>query len=509
MGHKNEAAGTEKDRAANGSKNKWRTALKVSSVLLLILCFVELVLCALSAMGLYAMFSDEVLVGLLSEDGVDEGSLVLVLSVSLAIMVAESVLQAIAFAFGIRALKGKSRAESCQVIGILLVGAAVVSAMATGITSGFNSATALSLVISLILPLVYYVSAHRIAKDTFWKGIKKAAPEQGSAFPESGERVPEEALAAVCRSFVLDGRVRTADFESNSDSLPTIRLVGSSDVSDLGSARLRSLALNQGSIRHCHAELDEGRIVGTIALPKETFEQWSAKANGSRIEALFVLQEDSLTFATDDPFFLLLFDAYVSSQSFEKATTAAVFAEFLEFAVKDDMRYLVDLQERLDRLEENMSEDVNEIPKDFDDYVVGVRKTLRSLLRFYKQHADMCRVISTIRGFEMKEMDRSMFGVVADRSERLCVDAQDLFDYALQIKNLYQSKIDVRQGKVMQILTIVTSIFMPLTLVTGWYGMNFENMPELHWRFSYFGIIAIVVAIVTAEVVIFKRKKWF
>lgn len=89
MGHKNEAAGTEKDRAANGSKNKWRTALKVSSVLLLILCFVELVLCALSAMGLYAMFSDEVLVGLLSEDGVDEGSLVLVLSVSLAIMVAD------------------------------------------------------------------------------------------------------------------------------------------------------------------------------------------------------------------------------------------------------------------------------------------------------------------------------------------------------------------------------------------------------------------------------------
>lgn len=185
MGHKNEAAGTEKDRAANGSKNKWRTALKVSSVLLLILCFVELVLCALSAMGLYAMFSDEVLAGLLSEDGVDEGSLVLVLSVSLAIMVAESVLQAIAFAFGMRALKGKSRAESCQVIGILLVGAAVVSAMATGITSGFNSATALSLVISLILPLVYYVSAHRIAKDTFWKGIKKAPPNRAAPFPRA------------------------------------------------------------------------------------------------------------------------------------------------------------------------------------------------------------------------------------------------------------------------------------------------------------------------------------
>lgn len=509
MGRKNEVVTGEKGHIANGSKSKWRTALKVSSVLLLVLCLVELVLCALSALGLYAMFADDVLMAQLSEEGVDEGSLVLVLSVSLAIMVAESVLQAAAFVFGIRTLKGKSRAESCQVMGILLVGAAVVSSIATGLTSEFNSGLALSFVVSLVLPLVYYAAAHRIAKDTFWKGIKKSAPEQIGDTSENRELIFEKEAAEANRSFVLDGRVRAIDPAVKGDSLPAVNIVGLDEVPHLGSVRLESSAETHASIHHCHAELEEGRIIGTIALPCETFEQWPIESIASRVEAMFVLQEDGLTFATDDVFFLLLFNDYVDSQSFDKATPAAVLAEFLEFAIKDDMRYLIDLQERLDRLEENMSEDVNEIPKDFDDYVVGVRKTLRSLLRFYKQYADMCRVIAMTRGFEMKEADRSMFSVVADRGERLCADAQDLFDYALQIKNLYQSKIDVRQGKVMQILTIVTSIFMPLTLITGWYGMNFENMPELHWRFSYFGIIAIVVVVVTAEVVVFKRKKWF
>ncbi|WP_371298079.1 CorA family divalent cation transporter [Paraeggerthella sp.] len=61
----------------------------------------------------------------------------------------------------------------------------------------------------------------------------------------------------------------------------------------------------------------------------------------------------------------------------------------------------------------------------------------------------------------------------------------------------------------MQILTVVTSIFMPLTLITGWYGMNFKVMPELGWSMSYFVLIAVAIVIVTVEIIIFKRNKWF
>ena len=61
----------------------------------------------------------------------------------------------------------------------------------------------------------------------------------------------------------------------------------------------------------------------------------------------------------------------------------------------------------------------------------------------------------------------------------------------------------------MGILTVVTTFFLPLTLITGWYGMNFENMPELKWVYGYPMVIAVSLMIAVIEYVYFKRKKFF
>ena len=78
-----------------------------------------------------------------------------------------------------------------------------------------------------------------------------------------------------------------------------------------------------------------------------------------------------------------------------------------------------------------------------------------------------------------------------------------------QIRELYQSMQDARQNKIMAVITIVTTIFLPLTLITGWYGMNFVYMPELQWRYGYFAVIMISLIIVIAEIIYFKKKKFF
>jgi magnesium transporter len=61
----------------------------------------------------------------------------------------------------------------------------------------------------------------------------------------------------------------------------------------------------------------------------------------------------------------------------------------------------------------------------------------------------------------------------------------------------------------MKTLTVSTSIFMPLTFIAGVYGMNFDNMPELHWRFGYFGIMIIMSMLGIGMVLWFRRKGWF
>ena len=72
----------------------------------------------------------------------------------------------------------------------------------------------------------------------------------------------------------------------------------------------------------------------------------------------------------------------------------------------------------------------------------------------------------------------------------------------------YLSSISNRMNEVMKVLTIIATIFIPLTFIAGVYGMNFEFMPELKWRWAYFGIWGVIIVVAIAMIVYFKRKKW-
>jgi magnesium transporter len=83
-----------------------------------------------------------------------------------------------------------------------------------------------------------------------------------------------------------------------------------------------------------------------------------------------------------------------------------------------------------------------------------------------------------------------------------------LLDYTIQIRDTYDSRIEVKQNRIMTLLTVVTTIFMPLTLIAGWYGMNFKYMPELDWKIGYPLVFAVSVLIVILSLLFFKKKKW-
>src|SRR5699024_202960 len=93
------------------------------------------------------------------------------------------------------------------------------------------------------------------------------------------------------------------------------------------------------------------------------------------------------------------------------------------------------------------------------------------------------------------------------RISRLQDGAQSLREYCLQIRELFQAEVDIRQNRIMQILTVVTTLCLPLSLVAGWYGMNFRNMPELHWQYGYpEGIVVSGVSVVLCLRIIKKKK---
>ena len=74
--------------------------------------------------------------------------------------------------------------------------------------------------------------------------------------------------------------------------------------------------------------------------------------------------------------------------------------------------------------------------------------------------------------------------------------------------DLYLSSVSNRMNEVMKVLTIIATIFIPLTFIAGIYGMNFEYMPELKWKMGYPLVWIIIISLSSVMVVYFRRKKW-
>ena len=77
-----------------------------------------------------------------------------------------------------------------------------------------------------------------------------------------------------------------------------------------------------------------------------------------------------------------------------------------------------------------------------------------------------------------------------------------------QASDTYQAQIDIEQNQIMKIFTVLSAVFMPLTLIAGWYGMNFI-MPEYGWPMGYVYVALLSVAVCALSFFIFKRKHWF
>jgi magnesium transporter len=79
---------------------------------------------------------------------------------------------------------------------------------------------------------------------------------------------------------------------------------------------------------------------------------------------------------------------------------------------------------------------------------------------------------------------------------------------ASSLLDIYLSSISNKTNEIMKVLTIIATIFIPLTLIAGIYGMNFKYMPEMEWRYGYPMALIVMLVIGIGMVVYFKRKKW-
>jgi magnesium transporter len=93
-----------------------------------------------------------------------------------------------------------------------------------------------------------------------------------------------------------------------------------------------------------------------------------------------------------------------------------------------------------------------------------------------------------------------------------CVNASDMVETYRELSsgllNTHLSVTSHKMNEIMKVLTVMSTIFLPLTFFTGLYGMNFDDMPELHWKWSYWVLWGVMVSVSVVLLVLFRRRGW-
>ncbi len=184
-------------------------------------------------------------------------------------------------------------------------------------------------------------------------------------------------------------------------------------------------------------------------------------------------------------------------------------ADYLLYRLVDTIvdHYFV-VTDHFDDITEKLEEDALKNPE---------TATLQKIQKRKKELVNIRKAIFPVReAISILEKDTKLFKVGTKRYLR------DVYEHIIQlndtietqrdllgnIMDLYLSGVSNKMNEVMKVLTIIATIFIPLTFIAGVYGMNFELMPELKWKYGYLGVWALMIAIFVGMIFYFKNKKW-
>lgn len=178
---------------------------------------------------------------------------------------------------------------------------------------------------------------------------------------------------------------------------------------------------------------------------------------------------------------------------------------FFDHLTKTDYAKLENMEETITSLEESIITSRN---KNYIKEIIYLRKKLMRYKRYYD------RLLSTTEAIEenvnglLSKKEMRYFKIITDRNRRLLESTRYLQDYLSQIREAYQTQVDINLNSIMKLSTVITTIFLPLTLIVGWYGMNF-NMPEYQLSFGYPLVIIGSLIISVLIIIYFKKHRWF
>lgn len=185
-------------------------------------------------------------------------------------------------------------------------------------------------------------------------------------------------------------------------------------------------------------------------------------------------------------------------------------ADFLLYSLLDVIvdNYFI-IVEDLGKRIENMEERVVRKPRDKD--LLDMQALRRQLVGISRQVTPTRELAGRMNIIPSKLIDKNTRRYINDLQDHTVYISESIAMFRDQLTNLentYHAGLNMRMGQVMKLLTVISTIFIPLTFIVGVYGMNFRNMPELQWHYGYYAVMSIMLFISLVMLWLFRRKGW-
>jgi magnesium transporter len=259
------------------------------------------------------------------------------------------------------------------------------------------------------------------------------------------------------------------------------------------------MEMDRGLPRETKAIVNMDSLTGSFRRPALTY------GHSAAMGFSFALDEKGIVLVDDTGYVVTLVERIRTTKKWRLPGLERFLYDLLESTIAGDLSMLEETEHRLNAVEESITTDETEVmPPQLNE----IRGDLLDLRIHYEQLIDLSQELEENENGFFREETLRYFHMFTERVIRLQTLVSGQREYVTQLRDLFQSGIDIRQNRIMTLLTVITSIFLPLTLIAGWYGMNFRYMPELGWVWGYPAVIIVSILIVIGSLIWFKKKKW-
>ena len=270
-----------------------------------------------------------------------------------------------------------------------------------------------------------------------------------------------------------------------------IKIIDLPSYTNLNTSSSSKEVINSLKIPYC-SKLD-------ILDDKSIFIRLKAERKDANTIPLFVVgiiegEEDITIIKVSGDFTLI--ESIIENKSY--SSISEVFSSILLSLIKNDSDFLSLMEKEAEETEEKILEDRD------TNFFPLLTKRKRVVSKFEAFYLDMLSILD-----ELEDIEEIPNNTLKQKISRLEVYSGRISQIISEIRSEGESLQLDKENKTMEFLTVITTIFLPLTLLTGWYGMNWKGMKELAWKWGYIAFICVSIAIVAFEIIYFFKRGYF